>query len=77
MNTAELKIDLISQIAGITDELRLKEILQLLNFQSDKSIYSTTDEEKKAIAEAREQIANGEVSTHDEVQKGIKEWINK
>jgi len=35
MSTAELKIDLINQITEITDEVYLREILQLLSFQSD------------------------------------------
>lgn len=77
MSTAELKIDFISQIAGITDEVRLKEILHLLAFQSDKSTFITTEEEKRAIMEARDQIAKGEVITNDDVQKEINEWLNK
>lgn len=77
MSTAELKIDLISQIAGIPDEIRLKEISHLLSFQSDKSIFQTTEEEKKAIMRARNQIANEEVVSNDEVQIEIKEWLSR
>lgn len=77
MNTAELKIELISKIAVITDYLQLKEILQLLAFQSDKSTFITNAEEKEAIYEARNQIANGAIIKNDDVQKEIKEWLNK
>lgn len=73
MSTAELKIDLISQIASITDEVRLKEILELLTFQSDESIYKTSEEEKLVIMEARRQVASGEVVSNDDFQKEIKE----
>jgi hypothetical protein len=38
MSTAELKLNLINQIAGITDKVRLKEIMQLLKFQADESL---------------------------------------
>ena len=77
MNTMELKNDLISRIAGITDEGRLKEILQLLSFQADKSDFITTDDEKQAITEARSQIVSGDVITNDDFQKEIREWLNK
>ncbi|MGS2738009.1 hypothetical protein [Sinomicrobium sp. M5D2P17] len=77
MNTAELKIDLINKITGITDNVKLKEILQLLKFQSDESVYMTNDKEKKAILEARNQIANNEVFSNKAVQKEIQEWLKK
>lgn len=61
MSTAELKIDLINRITGITDKARLKELLQLLHFQSDASVYITSQEDKEAIAAARRQIENGAI----------------
>jgi len=77
MSTAELKIDLINQIANITDTGRLKELLQLLDFQNDKSVYITSQEEKNAIEEARKQIENGEIISNSAVQKEISQWLNK
>ena len=41
MSTAELKLNLINQIAGITDKVRLKEIMQLLKFQAEDGIRDT------------------------------------
>jgi len=52
MNTAELKLDLINQITNISDKVRLKELLLQLKFQSDESIYITSENEKQAISEA-------------------------
>lgn len=49
MSTAELKIDLINQITGIKDKVRLKELLQLIKFQEDLSVYVTDDDEKKLL----------------------------
>ncbi|MBU4538361.1 MAG: hypothetical protein L6264_11405 [Weeksellaceae bacterium] len=77
MSTAELKIDLINQIVGITDKVRLKELLQLLRFQSDESVYTTTPEEKLAVAEAREEIEKGKVLSNEDVQNEIKKWLEK
>ncbi|TZF84483.1 hypothetical protein FW774_05690 [Pedobacter sp. BS3] len=77
MSTAELKIDLINQITNITEKSRLEEIRQLLRFQSDNSVFETTEEEKDAIHEARNQIANGNFFTHEEVQNEIREWLKK
>lgn len=77
MSTAELKIDLINQITGIKDKVRLQELLQLIKFQEDLSVYITDDDEKKAIVEARKEIQNGEVYSDAEVQKEIGEWLKK
>ena len=77
MSIADLKIDLITQIASITDKVRLKELLQMLKFESDNSIYLTSEEEKEAISEARNQIANGDFITSDDFQKDIQKWLKK
>ncbi len=77
MSTAELKLDLISQIAGITDKVKLKELMQLLKFQTEESIFITNEEAKSAIAEARKEVAEGKVFTNEEVQKEIKEWLEQ
>ena len=77
MSTAELKLDLISQIAGLTDKVKLRELMQLLKFQTEESLYITSEEEKTIIAEARQEIAEGKVFTNEEVQKEIKEWLEQ
>ena len=77
MSTAELKLDLISQIAGLTDKVKLRELMQLLQFQNEESLYITSEEEKNAIAEARQEIAEGKVFTNEEVQIEIKEWLEQ
>ena len=77
MSTAELKIDLINQIANITDKVKLKELMQLLKFQNDNSIYVTNEDEKNAVSEARAEINRGEVLTNDDVQNEIKQWLKK
>ncbi|WP_312902699.1 hypothetical protein [Chryseobacterium taichungense] len=77
MSTAELKIDLINQITAIKDKVRLKELLQLIKFQEESSVYITSDDEKQAVLKARNEIQNGEVSSDADVQKEIREWLKK
>ncbi|HAO05637.1 MAG: hypothetical protein GXO46_14270 [Chlorobi bacterium] len=77
MSTAELQIDLINQITGITNKARLKELLQLLQFQNDEEIYVTNEEEKKAVSEARIEIKEGSVLSDEDFQKEINAWLNK
>lgn len=77
MSTSDLKIDLITQIAGITDKVRLKELLQILKFESDDSIFLTSEEEKDSVSVARDQIANGDFITNSDFQKDIQKWLNK
>ncbi len=77
MNTAELKIDLIKQIATITERVKIQELLQLIQFQTDNSVYTTNTEEKTAIQEARKQINNGDILSNKCVQNEINEWLKK
>ncbi|WBV52374.1 hypothetical protein [Chryseobacterium gambrini] len=77
MSTAELQIDLINQITGITNKARLKELLQLLQFQNDEEIYITNEEEKKAVSEARTEIKEGSILSDEDFQKEINAWLNK
>ena len=77
MSTAELKLNLINQIAGITDKVRLKEIMQLLKLQADESLYITNKEEKEAVKEAKNQIKNGDGISNEDVQKEITSWLEK
>ena len=53
MSTAELKLDLISQIAQISDKVKRNELMPLLKFQTEESMYNTSHEDKNEISEAR------------------------
>lgn len=77
MSTAELKIDLINQITGITEKVKLEELLELIKFQNNESIYITNDDKKQAILEAQQQISSGETYSNEDVQAEIKEWLSK
>ena len=77
MSTAELKLDLINKISGITEIEKLEEIMQLLKFQADQPLYVLNEEEKLAIQEARDQINKGDFVTNETFKNEIKEWLQK
>lgn len=77
MSTAELQIDLINRIKNITDQVKLKELLELLKFQADESVYITTEDEKKAISEALQQIKEGKVISHEDLQKEVSALLRR
>lgn len=77
MTTAELQTDLINQIKGITDVVKLEELSQLIKFNTAKAVYVTDEGDKRAVAVAREQIARGEVISNEDVQARIKKWLEE
>lgn len=77
MSTAELKLDLINEITAIKEKVKLKELLQLVKFQSEEQLFITNDDEKKAITEARNQILEKKVSSNEEFQREIEQWLGK
>ena len=77
MTTVELKNILMHQIAGINDKSFLTAIKTIMDTKSESTIYKTTSEQQKRIKEGREQIANGEFFTNDQVEKEIDKWLNE
>ncbi len=76
MSTAEIKIDLISKITAITDKAVLEELVRLLRFQDDSSVYLTDEKEKLAVKEAREENAAGKTISDFDVRKESDRWLN-
>lgn len=77
MTTVELENILINQIAGINDKSFLLAIKTLIEAKSESMIYKTTSKQQKRIKEGREQIANGEFFTNEQVEKEIDRWLNE
>jgi len=72
-----LKDKLINKIKEINDPVILEEASNLFELQEPETIYQTTDQQKKAIEEAKEQINNKQTLTDQEAGKDIDEWLNK
>lgn len=77
METSELKRKLIAKINDTENNEILESMMRLLEIQAEEDVYILNDAQLAAIEEAREDYRNGRYSTHEEVQKEIKEWLKK
>ncbi len=70
--------ELIERIKNITDPRVIEEIYRLLDVTfEDESVYILTDEQKKEISQAREEINRGEGIPSQEVDKEFDAWLNE
>jgi hypothetical protein len=78
MTAVELKKKLIKRINRIEDELLLQEMSRLAGVDDEESdVYFFTEEESRAIEEAREAYVRGEFLTDEEANKEVDEWLGK
>ena len=78
MTTIELKRKLINGINKLEDDFLLEEISRLIEIDNEESdIYCFTEEERRAIEEAREHYANGDFLNNKEANKEVDEWLGK
>jgi len=78
MKTTEIKKKLINEINLSKNKNLLEEFYRFLNLENEiEEIYKLNAEQKSAIAEAREQIKNGDYLTNGQVNQEVDEWLNK
>lgn len=78
MSSTELKLQIISKITTITDELVLEEIYRLVNIESEMdSLYRLTDAERNAITEGLQDVKEGRIYSSEAAENMIKEWLEK
>jgi len=78
MSATELKLQIISKITAIEDELILEEIFKLVDIESQMdSVYRLTDEERKAINLGLKDVEAGRVYSSEAADNMIKEWLRK
>ena len=78
MSTIELRKLLIDKIQKTDNENLLEEAFRLLELETqDIEVYKLTDEQRKAVNDARQQIKNGEFLTDEQANNEIDEWLNK
>lgn len=76
MSTTELRNKIIDKLESVDDQL-LKEILSIIEFESETGIYKVNQAEREAIEQGLSQIENGDVITNEEVEKETNSWLNK
>ncbi|MBP7500445.1 MAG: hypothetical protein KA796_11375 [Chryseobacterium sp.] len=79
MNSAELqlKLDVINKITELKEIRVIREIKKLLDFELDEDVFVLSKQQENRIAEARKEYANGEISSNEEVNKEIEQWLNE
>ena len=74
--TAQIKNNLISRIESSKD-LDFLKALQTIFDSSEQELYQLSTEQKEAISKSRNQIENGEFTSHESVISEMKEWLSK
>jgi predicted transcriptional regulator len=78
MSVAELKLEIINKVTSISDEHILEGIIRLLNQETALAdIYNLTNEERIAIREGLQDVAEGNIHTSKSAEKMIEEWLKK
>jgi vacuolar-type H+-ATPase subunit H len=77
MNTANFKIDLINKITQIKETNVIKEIKRVLDFELDEGIFQLTNDQKKRIVDAKQEVKQKKYLTDSSANKEISEWLDK
>jgi len=78
MSAIELRKRLIDKIQKTDNENLLEEAYRLLELETqDIEVYILTDEQRKAVNEARQQISDGNFLTDEQANNEIDEWLKK
>ncbi len=78
MKTIDIKNKLINEINLSKNKNLLEELYHFLNLDNEiQETYKLNAEQRSAIAEAREQIKNGDFLTNEQADQEIDEWLNK
>ena len=79
MSSAELqlKLDVINKITELKEIRVIREMKKLLDFELDEDVFVLSKQQENRIAEARKEYANGEISSNEEVNKEIEQWLNE
>lgn len=76
MAIVDLKTKLIERIKSTNNVLLLEELNTIFETNADDQ-YNLCDEQQNAINEAREDVANGNYSTNDEIQNKANKWLRE
>lgn len=77
MTTKELRHKVIDRINKLDDESLLNDLIKIIdNTINEDEIYRLSDEHKKAVNTAINQIEKGDYLTHEQSNKQIDEWLN-
>jgi hypothetical protein len=78
MADIELKNQVKKRIESVNDEYLLEEILNLIDFESEKEgIYIIPSDHQKELTISLEQMKNGETISNEDVNTKVQKWLSK
>lgn len=78
MAVSELKNQVKKRIESVNDESLLEEILNLIDFQSEKEeMYMIPSDHQKELELSLEQIKNGDIISNEDVNDKVQKWLSK
>jgi hypothetical protein len=77
MNTAELKVNVISQITLLKEDYLVEEIKRLLDFELAQGDFKLSSKQKERITEAKQEYKKGKILSEKTANKQIDEWLKK
>ncbi|MCB9310885.1 MAG: hypothetical protein H6567_12575 [Lewinellaceae bacterium] len=78
MAVSELKNHIKNRLDTVTDENILEEILNLINFGSDKEeMFIIPSEHVLELEKSLEQMRNGDTMSNEEVDAKVKKWLSE
>ncbi len=76
MSIAELKNSVIQKLEEVGEPV-LKDVLELIKFETSTDVYKVNSLEKTSIELGLRQIVDGEILTHEQVNDETAEWLNE
>ena len=78
MKTIEIKRKLINEVNLSDNKNLLEEFYRFLNLENEmQETYQLSEEQNSAIAEARNQIRNGDFLTNEQANQEIDKWLEE
>lgn len=78
MTIQELRHKVIDKVNKLDDDSLLNDLIRLIDDnENDDEKYELSDNHKKAINRAVDQIENGDYLTNEQSNKQINEWLNR
>ena len=78
MAVIELKNQVKKRIESVNDEYLLEEILNLIDFESEKEeIYIIPSDHQKELEISIEQMKNGDTISNEDVNAKVQKWLSK
>ena len=78
MKTFDIKEKLIKEINLSQNKNLLEELYRFLNLENEIQVeYLLNDDQNAAIAEARQQIKNGDFLSNKQADQEMEEWLSK